>query len=473
MSFKFLSRFVLVCIALIISVLIYYYNSTSNPISYSEWINDKIVNNSLRELKKFESDFSLFQKGEVNYESLTFPSELSDDFTMFNHLRDTYAEQKNYGDDSEETEILRQEIMSYENAIKSEIAKLRERILETYVERNQGFHEKRRSGANKLLRAMFVLLPLLSVCTIAMIRSVRKPLDEMAEAMREVRKENFSYSLPIDEERSDELTQLKRDFNIMIRKLEILHRRTEESREQLQHDAKQLKESVVSKTRFIRHLGHELRSPLAAISSFSELMLEGIHGDITVKQEASLQRIMVNAQNLLDLVNDLVDQAKAEAGSLELKLEPKDLKAFCEEVLESVKIEAEKSGLKVIYHASEEDLVCDIHEVRLRQVIVNLISNAIKFSKQGGKLELSVQRKGGLAFIEVEDDGVGISPADQRNIFMEFHQGDTYQKEKGAGLGLHLSRQIARLHGGDITVVSEKGKGSVFRVQLPLSNQKV
>ena len=154
-------------------------------------------------------------------------------------------------------------------------------------------------------------------------------------------------------------------------------------------------------------------------------------------------------------------------------MEPKDLKAFCEEVLESVKIEAEKSGLKVIYHASEEDLTCDIHEVRLRQVIVNLISNAIKFSKQGGKLELRVQRKGGLAFIEVEDDGVGISPADQRNIFMEFHQGDTYQKEKGAGLGLHLSRQIARLHGGDITVVSEKGKGSVFRVQLPLNNQKV
>ena len=305
-----------------------------------------------------------------------------------------------------------------------------------------------------------------------LIRSVRKPLDEMADAMREVRKENFAYSLPIDEERSDELTQLKRDFNIMIRKLEILHRRTEEAREQLEHDAKQLKESVVSKTRFIRHLGHELRSPLAAISSFSELMLEGMHGDITVKQEESLQRIMKNASNLLELVNDLVDQAKAEAGILEMKLEDTELVGFCRDGLEAVKIEAEKAGLKVKFEAGEEELVCALHPSRMRQVLTNLISNAIKFSRTGGELKLRVLRRGELAIVEVEDKGEGISPADQRNIFREFHQGDSYKKDAGAGLGLHLSRQIARLHGGDITVESEKGVGSIFRVQLPLLNEK-
>ncbi|EDM25317.1 Signal transduction histidine kinase [Lentisphaera araneosa HTCC2155] len=467
MSFKLLKNLVLAVYLFLGGVFLYVQYKEVEVLSLGVEDNDFLK--QYYDLKNFEKKWIELEEGSLE----GVPSSVSEEVREFEFLLSVLEEQQEYDASSEEVSLIREELADMRVAI---LSLTREKML-FYIESRVEADEKSLSAIDQAARKSFlafvVFFLVFGAFLVFLIRSVRKPLDEMAEAMREVRKENFSYSLPIDEERSDELTQLKRDFNIMIRKLEILHRRTEESREQLEHDAKQLKESVVSKTRFIRHLGHELRSPLAAISSFSELMLEGMHGDITVKQEASLQRIMANAQNLLDLVNDLVDQAKAEAGSLELKLEAKDLKAFCEEVLESVKIEAEKSGLKVIYHASEEDLVCDIHEVRLRQVIVNLISNAIKFSKQGGKLELRVQRKGGLAFIEVEDDGIGISPADQRNIFMEFHQGDTYQKEKGAGLGLHLSRQIARLHGGDITVVSEKGKGSVFRVQLPLNNQKV
>lgn len=467
MSFKLLKNLVLAVYLFLGGVFLYVQFKQVEVLSHGAECNGPLK--QFYNLKDFEKKWSELEDGSLQ----GVPSSVSEEVREFEFLLSVLEEQLAFDSSSEEVSLIREQLADMRVAI---LSLTREKML-FYIEERFKADDDRLSSLDRAARKSFfsfvVFFLVFGAFLVFLIRSVRKPLDEMAEAMREVRKENFSYSLPIDEERSDELTQLKRDFNIMIRKLEILHRRTEESREQLEHDAKQLKESVVSKTRFIRHLGHELRSPLAAISSFSELMLEGMHGDITVKQEASLQRIMANAQNLLDLVNDLVDQAKAEAGSLELKLESKDLKAFCEEVLESVKIEAEKSGLKVIYHASDEDLVCDIHEVRLRQVIVNLISNAIKFSKQGGKLELSVQRKGGLAFIEVEDDGVGISPADQRNIFMEFHQGDTYQKEKGAGLGLHLSRQIARLHGGDITVVSEKGKGSVFRVQLPLSNQKV
>ena len=467
MSFKLLKNLVLAVYLFLGGVFLYVQYKEVEALSLG--VEDNNFLKQYYDLKDFEKNWSELGEGSLQ----GVPNSVSEEVREFEFLLSVLEEQQEFDASSEEVSLIREQLANMRVAI---LSLTREKMLfyiESRVEADADSLSSIDQAARKSFLAFVVFFLVFGAFLVFLIRSVRKPLDEMAEAMREVRKENFSYSLPIDEERSDELTQLKRDFNIMIRKLEILHRRTEESREQLEHDAKQLKESVVSKTRFIRHLGHELRSPLAAISSFSELMLEGMHGDITVKQEASLQRIMANAQYLLDLVNDLVDQAKAEAGSLELKLEPKDLKAFCEEVLESVKIEAEKSGLKVIYHASEEDLTCDIHEVRLRQVIVNLISNAIKFSKQGGKLELRVQRKGGLAFIEVEDDGVGISPADQRNIFMEFHQGDTYQKEKGAGLGLHLSRQIARLHGGDITVVSEKGKGSVFRVQLPLNNQKV
>ena len=467
MSFKLLKNLVLAVYLFLGGVFLYVQYKEVEVLSLG--VEDNNFLKQYYDLKDFEKKWSELEEGSLQ----GVPSSVIEEVREFEFLLSVLEDQQEFDASSEEVSLIREQLAYMRVAILSLTREKMLSYIESRVEADADSLSSLDRAARKSFFAFLAFFLIFGAFLVFLIRSVRKPLDEMAEAMREVRKENFSYSLPIDEERSDELTQLKRDFNIMIRKLEILHRRTEESREQLEHDAKQLKESVVSKTRFIRHLGHELRSPLAAISSFSELMLEGMHGDITVKQEASLQRIMANAQNLLDLVNDLVDQAKAEAGSLELKLESKDLKAFCEEVLESVKIEAEKSGLKVIYHASEEDLVCDIHEVRLRQVIVNLISNAIKFSKQGGKLELSVQRKGGLAFIEVEDDGVGISPADQRNIFMEFHQGDTYQKEKGAGLGLHLSRQIARLHGGDITVVSEKGKGSVFRVQLPLNNQKV
>ncbi|WDE96573.1 HAMP domain-containing sensor histidine kinase [Lentisphaera profundi] len=420
------------------------------------------------DLKAYASSWEKAKLGEAQ----VAPTVLHKDLKILDHLVMTLKEQEAFNSNSEEYLLISHAIESQKIFISQLMKEELDRQVHFYMKSGTAASLKIRRGAERIFWSFLIFFFGFGALLLVMIRSVRKPLDEMATAMREVRKENFAYSLPIDEERSDELTQLKRDFNIMIRKLEILHRRTEESREQLQHDAKQLKESVISKTRFIRHLGHELRSPLAAISSFSELMLEGLHGDITVKQEESLQRIMANAKNLLDLVNDLVDQAKAEAGVLELKLEACDMGDFCGDVLESVKIEAEKSGLEVAYIIGDKDLVCAIHQVRFRQVLVNLISNAIKFSKQGGKLELRLQQKGELVMIEVEDDGLGISPADQRNIFMEFHQGDTYKKDQGAGLGLHLSRQVARLHGGDITVISEKGKGSIFRVQLPLNKQK-
>ncbi|MDD7985656.1 HAMP domain-containing sensor histidine kinase [Lentisphaera marina] len=465
MSFKLLKNFVLIVYLALGSLFLY--------MQYSELevLKSGVADNGglkeYHDLKNFEKRWA----EEGSFEGV--PSSIKGDIQEYEFLVLTLKEQQAFDDASEEFFLIQKSVSEKKNSISDIVHNKMLSYVESHVEQEgQKIESLLLAGEKRFLGFLTFFLGF-GALLIFLIRSVRKPLDEMAEAMREVRKENFTYSLPIDEERSDELTQLKRDFNIMIRKLEILHRRTEENREQLEHDAKQLKESVVSKTRFIRHLGHELRSPLAAISSFSELMLEGMHGDITVKQEASLQRIMSNAQNLLDLVNDLVDQAKAEAGSLELKLEPKELKPFCEEVLESVKIEAEKGGLKVSTIFDDEVMICEIHEIRFRQVLVNLISNAIKFSKQGGKLELRVLRKGDLAFVEIEDDGVGISLADQRNIFMEFHQGETFQKDRGAGLGLHLSRQIARLHGGDITVISEQGKGSVFRVQLPLSKEKV
>jgi len=436
-----------------------------------EEISDKRVADRLKKLKIFDVDYRSYLQGDTDFQSLNFPEELESEYGDLHHLYETYSDQENYSHNLEELIIISEEIKKVSNEISDKLVLAKEKLLESYLVQNQSYHLKRRLRTEKFLKIFLFLLPLLGIGIFIMIRSVRKPLDEMADAMREVRKENFSYSLAIDEDRSDELTQLKRDFNIMIRKLDILHRRMDEAREQLEHDAKQLKESVVSKTRFIRHLGHELRSPLAAISSFSELMLEGMHGDITVKQEESLQRIMKNASNLLELVNDLVDQAKAEAGILEMKLEDTELKAFCEDGLDAVKIEAEKAGLKVNFESGKDQLICALHPSRMRQVLTNLISNAIKFSSRGGELNLRVLKRGELAVFEVEDRGEGISPADQRNIFREFHQGDSYKKDAGAGLGLHLSRQIARLHGGDITVESEKGVGSTFRVQLPLVNK--
>jgi signal transduction histidine kinase len=315
------------------------------------------------------------------------------------------------------------------------------------------------------------ILIAMSISIFFMNRALKRPLELLAEAAKEIREGNLEFSIETPKGIDDQITQLMRNFNLMTRRLQIMTARMEEHNDNLQEEANKLSEVNIHKTRFIRHLGHELRAPLSGISSFAELMLEGIHGDITVKQEKCLVRIMKNSQDMLDLVNDLVDQAKLEAGTLELELTQTKPIDFARDVFESLEGQATQLKLDYQFQAPKDfSPQVNIHPTRMRQVIINLLSNAFKFTPEGGSVSMKVESKQNFVLIHIQDSGVGIDPQEIEMIFTEFHQSDTYQKHQGAGLGLPLSRQLVRLHSGDIMVESTLGKGSCFTVRLPSSS---
>ena len=224
------------------------------------------------------------------------------------------------------------------------------------------------------------------------------------------------------------------------------------------------------KTKFIRHLGHELRAPLSSIIGFSELLTEGFYGDLTEKQEDYLGRITRSANHLLALVNDLVDQAKMQAGTLRLDYEEFSVVPFVKEIFSSFEAKAEKEGIKFLF---KHDKVPDGQRIsfdgkRIRQAIINLISNALKFTPDGETVLLSIKIKNENLVINVTDTGIGIAEDDLEDIFVEFRQADTLKSSEGAGLGLPLSRQLVIMHGGDISVRSELGEGACFSLIVPL-----
>ena len=297
-------------------------------------------------------------------------------------------------------------------------------------------------------------------------QALREPVSELAGAARRLREGELDIQVQAGANEPGELGEMVRGFNLLAGRLRQTALRLEAANAAIRQEADFHSELSKRKSIFIRHLGHELRAPLASISSFCELLLEGLHGDLTAKQEDSLERIQRTARHALDLVNALVDQAKLEAGTLELERRDQDLSALVRECALAVVPRARQLGLDLSCDPAGEPLILAIDARRLRQVIDNLIGNALKFTPTGGKIHVGTRRSGLFCLIEVSDSGIGVPDHERDLIFQEFHQG-AERRADGAGLGLPLSRQIVVLHGGDITVAAAPGGGSVFTVRLP------
>ncbi len=301
-------------------------------------------------------------------------------------------------------------------------------------------------------------------------RLLRQPVQALAKAADEIRSGNLEYTLDVRDIPRDELGMLMRNFNVMARRLSHTASRLEEANKSLKQEADVLTYAAEQKTKFIRHLGHELRAPLSSIIGFTELLMEGYYGDLTQKQEDYLGRINKSGNNSLALVNDLVDQAKMQAGTLRLNYEEFKLIPFTKEIFVSFERQADKEGITLEF---EQGLVKDDQKIsfdgkRISQALINLISNALKFTPDGESVTLSVSVKNNMARFEVRDTGIGIKDDEMDEIFMEFHQGDTVKSSEGAGLGLPLSRQLVIMHQGDIAVQSKLGQGACFTMTLPL-----
>jgi signal transduction histidine kinase len=239
--------------------------------------------------------------------------------------------------------------------------------------------------------------------------------------------------------------------------------------QEIEDKSAQLEAASRHKSEFLANMSHELRTPLNAIIGFSEILAEKMFGDINEKQTEYLQDILESGRHLLSLINDILDLSKIEAGRMELELAEFDLPSAIENALILVRERASRRGIRLGSTVDERLGRIDGDERKVKQVLLNLLSNALKFTPEGGRIEVGARLDGAVVEVSVVDTGIGIAPEDQAAVFEEFRQvGTADKKAEGTGLGLALSRKFIELHGGRIWVKSQLGAGSTFAFTLPL-----
>ncbi len=234
--------------------------------------------------------------------------------------------------------------------------------------------------------------------------------------------------------------------------------------------SRQLEIASRHKSEFLASMSHELRTPLNAIIGFSEVLAEGMFGEINDKQAEYLTDILESGRHLLSLINDILDLSKIEAGRMELEPADFDLPGTVDNALTLVRERAHRHGITLLRNVDERLGMIRADERKVKQVLLNLLSNALKFTPEGGQIDVRASVQDGAAEISVTDNGVGIALEDQATVFEEFRQvGAAARKVEGTGLGLAISRKFIELHGGKIWVTSELGAGAVFTFTLPLT----
>ena len=238
---------------------------------------------------------------------------------------------------------------------------------------------------------------------------------------------------------------------------------------EIQEKSRQLEIANKHKSDFLANVSHELRTPLNCINGFSDMLLARMFGEINPKQEEFLRDIHSSGEHLLSLINDILDLSKIEAGRMELNLAVIDPALTLENMLVLVQERAARKNiaLKLEVEQRLEKWVAD--ERKFKQIMLNLLSNALKFTSEGGQILVTAARQDADLVVSVSDTGVGIRPEDQEIIFEEFRQAgsDYTKKAEGTGLGLALTRKFVELHGGTIRVESAEGKGATFTFTLP------
>jgi PAS domain S-box-containing protein len=277
----------------------------------------------------------------------------------------------------------------------------------------------------------------------------------------------------------------QREAELAIQELNAtLEQRVIERTEELKTALVRAEAADKIKSAFLATMSHEFRTPLNSIIGFTGIILQGLTGPLNEEQTKQLNMVRGSARHLLELINDVLDISKIEAGQLEVHPQPFDLKESLERVVASVRPMAEKKGLTLSISMAEDigDMVSDRR--RLEQILLNLVNNAIKFTEKGG-IHLSVDRttmrdeergeaQPAVKFC-VKDTGMGIKPEELGALFQAFHQIDSglTRQYEGTGLGLAICRRLANLLGGDVNATSEWGKGSEFTVILPLHAEAV
>ncbi|MBV9773054.1 MAG: GAF domain-containing protein [Gemmatimonadetes bacterium] len=264
-----------------------------------------------------------------------------------------------------------------------------------------------------------------------------------------------------------------------------LHQQIADRSRELERAYEELRWSSQAKERFFASMSHELRTPLNAILGYHSLLLDGVVGEVPPAQRSMLDRAHRATQNLLALVNDVLDLSKIEAGKMELMIRPVPLREIVEDALSTTQLQAEQKGLRIVLPPLDSLPSLSTDADRVRQILVNLFSNAVKFTDRGEitvavgdapaaedgwhpEPEEGAEEAARALEIRVTDTGPGIAAENRERIFHEFEQVSGATARGGTGLGLPISRKLARLLGGDLLVESTLGEGSTFILRLPV-----
>jgi PAS domain S-box-containing protein len=262
--------------------------------------------------------------------------------------------------------------------------------------------------------------------------------------------------------------QVKRHSEELREKVTEATAELAEQNELLRRQAFELERASAMKSQFLANVSHELRTPLNAIIGYTHLLLEGVSGDLARPQRDKLVRIDSNAKHLLSIINDLLDIARIESGKLPVHFEPLRVSELIDEVMAEVEPLIARTSLRVRRSPAEAIPELTSDRKKMKQILLNLLSNALKFTPQG-EVAIEIQHAGEQVTIAVSDTGIGISEENQRLIFQEFAQTDSSYARRagGTGLGLSICRRLAGSLGGEIRVVSRLGEGSTFTLELP------
>ncbi len=369
--------------------------------------------------------------------------------------------------DPEVAKVVRDTYVTLAAKIDGEIANEHEHLLDVFNEANANF-----SRSVKIIFFMTIMITVVALLYVPyLIRKITRPIIQLSDATRTLGKGNLNFEVDITS--NDEFQDLGESFNFMVKNLREKTTHLENTRVELKYAMEAAESANRAKSSFLASMSHEIRTPMNAILGYAQILERD--QNLEPKEQKAVHAIQRGGEHLLSLINDILDISKIEAGKMELKCSDFDLLGLIQDLSTMFRLRCEQKGLTWNVDVFDNDGACIVFgdDGKLRQVLINLLGNSVKFTDTGDIFLIVASRGNDRFYFEVRDSGIGINSAEKKVIFDPFHQEEAGFKKGGTGLGLAISRKQVELMGGDLQLASRPGEGAQFYFEIQLPESKV